>query len=119
MNGTCGSQESVPGFQKSWLIDTAPLLGVRDSRRIQGEYVLTGWDVARRAKFDDVIAISWRGFDVHNPTGPGNQKWFETTVDGETRYITAGLDGYASSSLLTPNTSWQRGGELARGVPVV
>ena len=91
-------RKSVPGFEKSWLIDTAPLLGVRDSRRILGEYVLTGWDVARRAKFDDVIAISWRGFDVHNPTGPGNQKWFETIIDGETRYITAGLDGYASSS---------------------
>ncbi len=88
----------VPGFENSWLIDTAPLLGVRDSRRVHGEYVLTGWDVARRAKFDDVIAISWRGFDVHNPTGPGNQKWFETQIDGETEYITAGLDGYASSS---------------------
>ena len=91
-------RKSVPGFEKSWLIDTAPLLGVRDSRRVLGEYVLTGWDVARRAKFDDVIAITWRGFDVHNPTGPGNQKWFETVIDGETRYITAGLDGYASSS---------------------
>ncbi len=91
-------RKSVPGFEKSWLLDTAPLLGVRDSRRVLGEYVLTGFDVARRAKFDDVIAISWRGFDVHNPTGPGNQKWFETTIDGEPRYITAGLDGYASSS---------------------
>lgn len=91
-------RKSVPGFAKSWLIDTAPLLGVRDSRRVLGEYVLTGWDVARRAKFDDVIAITWRGFDVHNPTGPGNQKWFEAVVDGETRYITAGLDGFGSSS---------------------
>ena len=91
-------RKSVPGFEKSWLIDTAPLLGVRDSRRVLGEYVLTGWDVARRAKFDDVIAITWRGFDVHNPTGPGNQKWFETEIDGETKYIAAGLDGYASSS---------------------
>lgn len=88
----------VPGFEKCWLIDTAPLLGVRDSRRVLGEYVLTGFDVARRAKFDDVIAVTWRGFDVHNPTGPGNQKWFETKIDGETRYITAGLDGYGSSS---------------------
>ena len=91
-------RKSVPGFAKSWLIDTAPLLGVRDSRRVLGEYVLTGWDVARRAKFDDVIAITWRGFDVHNPTGPGNQKRFEAVVDGETRYITAGLDGFGSSS---------------------
>jgi hypothetical protein len=88
----------VPGFERCWLVDTAPLLGVRDSRRILGEYTLTGFDVARRAKFDDVIAITWRGFDVHNPTGPGNQKWFETVIDGETRYIVAGLDGYGSSS---------------------
>ncbi len=91
-------KQHVPGFEDCWLVDTAPLLGVRDSRRVLGEYVLTGYDVANRAKFDDVIAITWRGFDVHNPTGPGNQKWFETKIDGETRYVCAGLDGFASSS---------------------
>ncbi len=78
----------IPGFDACWLIDTAPLLGVRDSRRILGEYVLTTMDIASRAKFDDVCAISWRVFDIHNPDGMGNLKWTEIEMDGKTRYLT-------------------------------
>ncbi len=58
----------VPGFEDCWLIDSAPLLGVRDSRRIIGEYVLTGEDVACARKFSDAIARDTHGFDIHNPT---------------------------------------------------
>ncbi|MGC9318955.1 MAG: FAD-dependent oxidoreductase [Armatimonadota bacterium] len=58
----------VPGFEDCWLIDSAPILGVRDSRRILGEYVLTGEDVACARKFPDAIARDTHGFDIHNPT---------------------------------------------------
>ncbi|MFO7947720.1 MAG: FAD-dependent oxidoreductase [Armatimonadota bacterium] len=58
----------VPGFEDCWLIESAPLLGVRDSRRIVGEYVLTGEDVACARKFPDAIARDTHGFDIHNPT---------------------------------------------------
>lgn len=88
----------IPGFEGCWLIDTAPLLGVRDSRRVIGEYVLTGYDIARRAKFDDVIAISWRGFDIHNPTGPGNVRWVKWEINGEMRYMVAHKGGLGGSA---------------------
>ncbi len=88
---------SIPGFADSWLIDTASLLGVRDSRRILGEYVLTARDVARRAKFDDVVAISWRAYDVHNPTGPGNLKFAIQEFDGVKRYMAADQTAFIST----------------------
>ena len=80
-------RKRIPGFERCWLIDTGSLLGVRDSRRVTGEYVLTGWDLASYARFDDVICISGHSYDVHNPDGPGNIKWIKAVVDGETRYI--------------------------------
>ena len=81
-------KKAIPGFQDCYVVDTAPLLGVRDTRRVLGEYVLTTLDVAGRAKFDDVVAISWRNYDVHNPDGMGNIKWAEAELDGKTQYIT-------------------------------
>ena len=91
-------KKCVPGFESCWLIDTGTLLGVRDSRRITGEYILNAYDVASRAKFDDVIAISWRGFDIHNPTGPGNLRWVEWELNGQKRYIVAHKGGLGGSA---------------------
>jgi hypothetical protein len=49
-------QEHVPGFADAFLADTAPALGVRETRRAVGRYVLTGADVAGLARFDDAVA---------------------------------------------------------------
>lgn len=39
-------REEMPGFEHCWLSDIAPQLGVRYSRRLMGDYVITGQDVA-------------------------------------------------------------------------
>jgi hypothetical protein len=44
--------------------------GVRDSRRILGEYVLTDADVAAGVRFEDGIARFPEFFDTHHPTSP-------------------------------------------------
>ncbi len=81
-------RENVPGFEKSYLSYTGSLLGVRESRRILGEYVFTGMDIAYARKFDDVIAISQHGFDLHGFKVAGNMKWFKGTLpDGREAYI--------------------------------
>jgi hypothetical protein len=49
-------QEHVPGFADAFLDDTATALGVRETRRVIGDYVLTGDDVTRGATFDDAVA---------------------------------------------------------------
>ena len=81
-------RENVPGFEKSYLSYTGSLLGVRESRRTLGEYVFTGMDIAYARKFDDVIAISQHGFDLHGFESAGNMKWFKGTLpDGTPAYI--------------------------------
>ena len=49
-------REHVPGFEESFLSDTAVQLGVRETRHITGEYTLTGEDVTSGARFGDAIA---------------------------------------------------------------
>ncbi len=67
-------RRNIPGFQQAWLIDTAPLLGVRESRRIKCEYQLTGDDLVNNARFPDAIARGMHAFDAHHPTEPGHIK---------------------------------------------
>jgi ribulose 1,5-bisphosphate synthetase/thiazole synthase len=61
--------QKLPGFEKAYLIATAPHIGVRESRRILGEYVFTGDDVLQGRRFSDVIARGNYGIDIHDPEG--------------------------------------------------
>lgn len=56
----------VPGFENCCLTEVAPQLGIRESRRVCGEYTLTAEDVYEGARFDDAIAVggSW-SVDIH------------------------------------------------------
>lgn len=58
----------LPGFENSTLLDTASMIGVRETRRIQGEYTLTLDDLATGRDFDDVIALAGYPVDIHSPT---------------------------------------------------
>ncbi|WP_213583052.1 FAD-dependent oxidoreductase [Paenibacillus sp. J2TS4] len=64
-------QKSVPGFQNSYVSHVGTQIGIRESRRIMGEYTLTGQDVLDARKFEDVIARSAYPIDIHNPEGKG------------------------------------------------
>ena len=48
---------TVPGFEKARLRNFAMSIGTRDSRKISGEYNLTGDDVLNEARFPDSIGI--------------------------------------------------------------
>ncbi len=61
----------VAGFEQAYLAATGVQIGVRESRRIMGEYVLTGEDVLRARKFPDGIARGCYPIDIHNPAGTG------------------------------------------------
>ncbi len=81
-------RDNIPGFEGCYLAQTGSLLGVRESRRILGEYIFTGMDIAYARKFDDVVTISQHGFDVHGFTCSGNMKWFKGQLpDGREAYI--------------------------------
>ncbi|GCE02222.1 FAD-dependent oxidoreductase [Embleya hyalina] len=48
--------ERVPGYERAFLAGAAPRIGVRESRRLIGEYVLTRDDVLSAREFDDAVA---------------------------------------------------------------
>jgi hypothetical protein len=47
----------VPGYEKSYIMQTAPQLGTTGGRRVVGEYVLTEKDMNQEEPFDDTIAV--------------------------------------------------------------
>ena len=59
----------IPGFENAYVDRTSPFLGIRESRRIVGEYVLTEDDIFNCAHFDDVIAVASYPVDLHHPVG--------------------------------------------------
>ena len=50
-------KKHVPGFEKSFVMDTASQIGTRGGRRMIGEYVYTAHDMRSGAYFDDTIAV--------------------------------------------------------------
>ena len=59
----------VPEFQGAYLIETAAQVGIRETRRIVGAYVLTLEDLKAGRKFDDGVATASFGVDIHDPVG--------------------------------------------------
>ena len=64
-------KQYVPGFEKSYVMQSGVNVGVRETRRIIGDYQLTVDDVLSARKFDDAIARGAYPVDIHNPTGTG------------------------------------------------
>lgn len=61
----------VPGFENARIAATATQIGIRESRRIVGEYTLTRDDVLNGRRFHDAVARSAYPIDIHNPSGSG------------------------------------------------
>lgn len=64
-------QRYVPGFENAYVVQSGGIIGVRETRRIMGEYQLTADDLLNARKFDDVIAQGSYPLDIHNPKGKG------------------------------------------------
>jgi hypothetical protein len=61
----------VPGFERSYVAQSGVTVGVRETRRLVGEYELTADDILSARKFDDVVARCSYPIDIHNPAGKG------------------------------------------------
>jgi glycine/D-amino acid oxidase-like deaminating enzyme len=62
-------RECVPGFEASVVVATSPAIGVRESRRVHGDYVLTRDDVLSGRRFDDEIALCGAPIEDHHAGG--------------------------------------------------
>ncbi|MEG0766904.1 MAG: FAD-dependent oxidoreductase, partial [Clostridia bacterium] len=57
--------EYAPAFRNAHLVNTAPLMGIRESRRIVGDYTLTLEDYLSRRTFSDEICRNSYYIDIH------------------------------------------------------
>ncbi len=57
-------REQLPGFRQAYILDAAPQVGVRQTRLLDGEYVVTKDDILEGRRFPDVVA---RGRNYYTP----------------------------------------------------
>lgn len=60
-----GFLREVPGFERSYIVDIAPQVGIRETRRVRGAYELTEADVLECASFDDTIGVNGWPLELH------------------------------------------------------
>lgn len=71
-------KKDVPAFADSYFMEAYPWIGVRESRRIVGQYVLTEDDLMKSRRFDDAIATGCWYLDLHpNKTVVGSANDFD------------------------------------------
>jgi hypothetical protein len=56
---------TIPGFEKSYIVDLPPQLGIRETRRVVGGYMLSGDDVLGCAAFEDSIGVNGWPMEQH------------------------------------------------------
>lgn len=81
---TCHSQiipivkflrEYAPGYENCWLMSSASLIGIRETRHFEGMATLEKEDILNARVFDDwCVKRAWFNFDVHNLTGASLDK---------------------------------------------
>jgi hypothetical protein len=75
----------VPGFEQSYLFQIADGVGVRETRRVVGDYMLTGENVLNADAFEDSIGYCGATVDVHNVEG-GKEKTRMSAIRGGRLY---------------------------------
>ena len=58
-------KDSAPGFENAYILEIAPQVGIRETRRIVGEYQLSEDDVLKCVSFDDTIGVNGWPVEAH------------------------------------------------------
>ncbi len=69
-------RENFESFKDATLAFSAVSIGVRESRKLIGEYVLTQEDLVSCRRFDDAVATGNYDIDIHNPAGTGTSHYY-------------------------------------------
>jgi hypothetical protein len=70
-------RDRVPGFERSVVVGTSPSIGVRESRRVIGDYQLTREDVLSARRFADEIALCGAPIEDHHAGGDTEWRYVE------------------------------------------
>ena len=68
-------KENSEAFKNSSIISIANHIGVRESRKLKGVYILKAEDIENYVDFEDSIALGNYGIDIHNPSGTGTRQF--------------------------------------------
>jgi hypothetical protein len=61
----------LPGFENSIIMDSGSMLGIRESRRLVGDYVFCEDDVSGTTRYEDAVLSNNGGIEIHSSTGSG------------------------------------------------
>lgn len=84
-------REYIPGFENTYLLQTAAQVGIRETRRITGEYIFSAQDVIAARKFPDAVLRSIM-YMLISPTGVTKR------IEGLGSAAGAGMDSISSMS---------------------
>ncbi|MER1968199.1 FAD-dependent oxidoreductase [Castellaniella sp. GW247-6E4] len=84
-------RRDMPGFEHAYLLDLPPQLGIRETRRIVGDYVLTEDDVLACASFEDTVGVNGWPVEEHM-AGRVEFRWPHGTQDAAGRAASRGYN---------------------------
>jgi hypothetical protein len=58
-------KREAPGFADSYIVDIPPQIGIRETRRVTGDYQLSGDDVVSCASFSDTVGVNGWPIEAH------------------------------------------------------
>lgn len=68
-------KNNIPGFENIYIEGSCSTVGVRETRRILGDYVITAEDMIEGKKFEDAVVHNAHfHIDIHNPAGAGQSE---------------------------------------------
>ena len=73
-------RDRVPGFERAVMVATSPAIGIRESRRVHGDYVLSREDVLSARRFEDEIALCGAPIEDHH--AGGDTEWQYVAASG-------------------------------------
>lgn len=65
----------VPGYENAYILDVGTELGLRETRRVTGDYVITADDVTQEKKFDDAVAVNCWPIEDHGADRHARWVW--------------------------------------------
>ncbi len=74
-------RDHVPGFENAKMMETGSVIGVRETRHIEGKYIIQMEDVINSKTFEDDILLCSNAIDIHSDDGSGGEyvvvdKWY-------------------------------------------
>lgn len=79
-------REKLPGFSEAYIMQTASMMGIRETRRVKGEYILTKEDILSGRKFKDWVARSSCPIDIHESDKKQKYIWIKSDERGSIPY---------------------------------